>query len=61
MTFDLTHFRLFKMGADSTALSVFRYNKIVDEDSEIKFNDVENYNSTQLLELFDKIPYNGRG
>jgi len=59
--FARTLIKLFKMGADSTALSVFRYNKIVDEDSEIKFNDVENYNSTQLLELFDKIPYNGRG
>ena len=42
-------------------MSIFRYNSHIDEDSEIKLNDVLDGDMDRFVSLFEKIPYNGRG
>merc|ERR1719186_140597 len=49
----------FDVGMDKVRIAVFRYNKIIDTDTEIKLN--EAVDTTTLLDRIDKIPYDGSG
>lgn len=51
----------FKLGADGSRMSIFRYNSEIDEETEIKLSDTIGLDMTDVLNLFDKIPYNGSG
>jgi len=50
---------IFDVGINKTRIGVFRYNKLIDSDTEIKLSDATN--NEDLLASIDKIPYNGSG
>jgi collagen type VI alpha len=50
---------MFDVGYDKTRVGVFRYNKLIDQSTEIKLKDATNM--TDLLAGIDAIPYDGSG
>lgn len=53
--------QMFSFGETAARMAVFRYNNRIDEDSEVRLNDVIDGDMDRFVSKFDQIPYNGRG
>lgn len=59
MTFVKNLVSIFDVGVDKTRIGVFRYNKLIDAETEIKLSDATTLDN--LLASIDAIPYDGSG
>ena len=57
----MTFCRQFKLGEESSRISIFKYSSKVDKDTEIKLIDSVGISIEQLKQKLNKIPYSGEG